>query len=71
MANKQTNKNKTTPVDPECCGQGCNNHENKGCGITPVPVDKTCKLDNQIVFGVILIVGGLFLILNAFVFPNL
>lgn len=71
MALKETNKNKTKPVEPECCGQGCNNHENKGCGITPVPVDVTCKLDSQIVFGTILILGGVFLLLNAFVFPNL
>lgn len=80
MTLKQTNKNKTKPevtatvetqVDPECCGQGCNDHENKVCGITPVSVSKTCKLDNQIVVGTILILGGLFLILNAFVFPLL
>ena len=67
MANKQSNKNKIKPVEQECCGQGCNNHEN----MKPVTVEKTSKLDSQIVFGVILIVGGLFLILNAFVFPLL
>jgi len=80
MTLKQTNKNKTKPevtatvetkVDPECCGQGCNNHENRVRGITPVPVEKSCKLDNQIVVGFILIVGGVFLLLNAFVFPLL
>lgn len=67
MANKQSNKNKIKPVEQECCGQGCNNHEN----MKSVTVEKTCKLDNQIVFGVILIVGGVFLILNAFVFSLL
>ena len=67
MANKQTNKQKPNPAEFECCGQGCNNHEN----MKPVTVEKTSKLDSQIVFGVILIVGGVFLILNAFVFPLL
>jgi len=80
MTLKQTNKNKTKPevtatvetkVDPECCGQGCNDHENRVRGITPVPVEKSCKLDNQIVVGFILIVSGVFLLLNAFVFPLL
>ena len=71
MALKETNKNKTTPAEPVCCGQGCNNHENMKPGIKPVTVEVTNKLDNQIVIGVALIVGGLFLILNAFVFPNL
>ena len=69
MALKETNKSRKT--EEECCGQGCNNHENKGCGITHVPVDNTCKLDNQIVFGTILILGSVFLLLNVFVFPNL
>jgi|688.fasta_scaffold108455_4 hypothetical protein len=71
MALKETNKNKTKPAEPVCCGQGCNNHENMKPGIKPVSVDKTCKLDNQIVFGFILIVGGVFLLLNAFIFPLL
>ena len=56
MANKQSNKQKT-----ECCGQGCNNHENMN-----KPNNNTCGYGLQIVGGILLIGVAGFILLNTF-----
>jgi hypothetical protein len=62
MANKQTNKERS-----ECCGQGCNNHENR----MKQAEDETCSYVTRITIGVVVAIGGIFMLLNSFVFPNL
>ena len=62
MANKQTNKERT-----ECCGQGCNNHENR---ITQEE-DEICSYVTRLTIGIVVAISGVFLLLNSYVFPNL
>ena len=66
MANKQTNKERS-----ECCGQGCNNHENRICSSQERIDDDTCSYVTRITIGIVVAVGSIFLLLNSFVFPNL
>lgn len=70
MALKESNKNRPKPAEFECCGQGCNNHENRKPKPKPVK-DDTCGYITSLILGGMFIVGIVFIIFNTFVFPAL
>jgi|LakMenE18May11ns_1017448.scaffolds.fasta_scaffold8235789_2 hypothetical protein len=67
MALKESNKNRSNMNN--CCGQGCNNHANKGCGSNDV--DDTSSYITGIIIGSMFVFGIFFLLVNSFIFPTL